>query len=520
MKIDIIDLIVIIVYFVLMGIVGYICSLKNKSTEEYFVGGRSFAGWIVGLSLVGTSISSISFLALPADAFKTSWIRYLPNFMLPVTVLIASHTFLPFFRSRKTTSAYQFLEERFGVSVRVYGTLAFMVAQVVRVSIVLYLTSIVIHEITGLSTQWCIIISGSFVAIYTIIGGIDAVIWTDVIQTITLVLGGVLCLIVVISKIPGGLFEVIDMGIEHHKLSFATLANGELKPISFFGPLHNKTIFMILMTGLATWTTQYCSNQTIIQRYCATKNLKNARGAMWTCVWSSLPIWAFFMFLGTSLYVYFQKFPDPHATAILTGEAKAEEVLPFFVINFLPAGLGGLIIAATLAAAMSSLDSSINAISTISVVDIYKRLCNKEQNDRHYLKAAWIFATLAAIVMISGALILNEAETNTLQDTGIALSSVVAGGMLSIYLLGFFTNVRGVASIWAGIISTLTFTIWTVFSARGILPESISFNFDLYYTIIFGNIVMFFVGLIFYKVFSKFIKRKDLTQEQINKIYE
>src|SRR5690606_30959804 len=132
--------------------------------EKYFVGGRSFPGWAIGLSLVGTSISSVTFLAFPADAYKTAWIRFLPSLMLPLGVAIAAFYFLPIFRRGRVTSAYEYLENRFGPGIRVYGALTFILGQLTRLSLILYLVSLVIHEITGLNPILCILIGGAFVA--------------------------------------------------------------------------------------------------------------------------------------------------------------------------------------------------------------------------------------------------------------------------------------------------------------------------------------------------------------------
>ena len=291
-------------------------------------------------------------------------------------------------------------------------------------------------------------------------------------------------------------------------------------PISFLGSIKDKTILMMLLAGLAAWLTEYSASQSTIQRYCAAKSEKEAKKAMWVCVWSSLPIWAFFMFLGTSLFVFFQAFPTPETEQMLNGQRQAEQILPFFVMNYLPPGLGGIVIAAALAAAMSSLDSSINAISTVSIVDIYRRHLVKGKTDRHYLRMAWFFASVAGVVMIGGALVLANVKTKTLQDTGMILSSVVAGGMLGIYLLGFFTRVRGSGGIWVGIIATFVFTVWTILSSRNMLPEVISFKYDLYYTIFIGNLIMFFVGFLAYILLSKFFKIKQTTQTQLDRIYE
>jgi len=254
------DMVALIGYLLIITGVGVYFSRKNTNTEEYFVGGRSFGGWVIGLSLVGTSISSITFLAYPGDAFKTSWLRYVPNLMLPIGILIAAYFFLPFFRRGKITSAYEYLEDRFGPSVRVYGAIAFIIAQIVRVSMILFLLSLLIQELTGLSPTWAIIVGGLIVAIYTIIGGIDAVIWTDVIQTIVLLLGGLLCIWVIIDTLPGGLEQIFSVAGDFNKFSFSVLENGVLQEVDWGIRFDEKTVSMMLFIGLIAWLTEYSSN--------------------------------------------------------------------------------------------------------------------------------------------------------------------------------------------------------------------------------------------------------------------
>ncbi len=490
------DITVLVVYFTAMTVMGFYFARKNVNTEEYFLGGRAFSGWVIGLSLVGTSISSITFLSYPGDAFKTTWIRYIANFALPVAVLIAAFVFLPFFRKAGITSAYEYLEDRFGPSVRVYTAIAFIVSQLVRVSIILYLVSLVIHEMIGLSPVNSVLIAGVFVSLYTIIGGIDAVIWTDVIQTIVLLFGGLLCLGIIIDKLPDGLSQIFTIASQHDKLSFNEYSQGMMKPISWGFSLSKKTGLMIFMLGLFNWLTEYSSNQNTIQRYCASRSTRQARIAMFVCVAASLPIWAFYMFLGTSLFAFFEVFPADAATEMLTGASKPERILPFFIMKYLPVGIKGCVIAAALAAAMSSLDSSINAISTIGITDIYKRHLVKGKTDRHYLKVAWIFAFTAAVFMVGGAILLINWQTQTLQDAGLMLGSLLGAGMLGIYLLGFLTKVGDARSVWVGIAATLLFTLWTILTQKQILPTYLSVPFDLYYTTIFGNLIMFFVGFL------------------------
>ncbi|MCK5649393.1 MAG: sodium:solute symporter, partial [Gammaproteobacteria bacterium] len=305
MSLSLPDLLALIGYLIIVMAIGLYFSRKNTSTEEYFVGGRSFSGWVIGLSLVGTSISSITFLAYPGDAYKTAWLRYLPNLMLPVAIFVAAYIFLPFFRRGNTITAYEYLEDRFGPSIRVYGALTFILGQLVRISIILYLLSLLIHELTGLSPEMSIIIGGVFVAVYTIVGGIDAVIWTDVLQTIVLMLGGLFCLAVIIGSLPGGLEQILSVASEHGKLAFAELKGDELIPVDWSFSLQDKTGTMLLLMGLTAWLTEYSANQNTVQRFCASKSDAEARKAMFVCAFTSLPIWAFYMFLGTALYVFF-----------------------------------------------------------------------------------------------------------------------------------------------------------------------------------------------------------------------
>ena len=340
MSLQFLDILALVGYLLIITGIGFYFSRKNTNTEEYFVGGRSFSGWVIGLSLVGTSISSITFLAYPGDAFKTSWLRFVPNLMLPLGVLIAAYLFLPFFRRGNVTSAYEYLEDRFGPSVRVYGAIAFIIAQIVRVSMILFLLSLVIQELTGLSATSCILIGGIIVAIYTIVGGIDAVIWTDVLQTIVLLVGGLLCLWVIIDALPGGLGQIFEVANQFDKLSFSVLEDGTLKAVGWEIRFDEKTITMMLFIGLIAWLTEYSSNQNTVQRYCASKSTTEARKAMLVAVCSSLPIWAFYMFLGTALFVFFQEFPAVAASEMLNGERAPEQILPYFITNHLPAGGG------------------------------------------------------------------------------------------------------------------------------------------------------------------------------------
>lgn len=509
------DLLTLLIYLGGILAMGFYFSRRNTSTEDYFLGGRQFAGWVIGLSLVGTSISSVTFLAYPADGFKAAWLRYLPNLMLPLAALLAVWIFIPIFRRGSLTTAYEYLEPRFGPGVRAYGASIFVLAQMVRISTILYLLALLIHEVTGLDTTLSVFVAGGVVGLYTIVGGIEAVIWTDVVQTIVLILGGVIVLAVIVAALPGGLGQVVAVAHEQGKLSFADWQDGAAVPLSWDLSLLNKTGTMMLVLGLVNWLTEYSSNQNVVQRYIAARNDGEARKAVWVCVLASLPIWAFYMFLGTALYVFYLQFPAPEVTEMLDGTRKAEQILPWFIMREMPTGLSGIVIAAALAAAMSSLDSSINAISTVSINDIYRRFIRPGASDRHYLWVAYGVATAASLFMIGGALYILNAETETLQDYITILVSLFGGGLLGLYGMAFLCErfpsltFRGAAP-WLGISATVAFTGWTIAVSKGWIAAEVPF--DLYYTAIIANVVMV-VGILAGHFFN--VSRCRRTEEPV-----
>jgi len=490
MKLHPIDWIFVALYLVGMAAMGLYFARRNTDTEEYFVGGRRFPGWAIGLSMVGTAISSITFLSLPADAFKTYWLRFLPYAFMPVAAAIAAWLFIPFFRRGEAMTAYEYLEARFGPSIRVYGAATYIAAQLLRVSFILYLVALMLNSLTGVDETVCILVAGVFVAVYTIVGGIDAVIWTDVIQTVVLIAGSIFCLGTIVVLMPDGLGQVFEIAQAHDKFALGDLVDGRLVRTDWSLDFSQKTIPLMLLMSFNFFLTDFATGQHYIQRYCSAASMKQARRAMWTNVLVGVPTWLFYMFLGTALFAFFQVFPAPEAAAMLDGRSKPEGIVPFFVLNHLPHGVAGIVIAAALAAGMSSLDSSINAISTVWIVDVYRRHLVTDAGDRHYLHVAWVVAGLASVAMLGGAVWMLEAKGPSLQDISIRLTALLGGGLLGIYLVGFFTRVGDARSIWCGIAATAGYTLWTV----GFLPLPIPVPFDLYYAAIFGNLLMFVIG--------------------------
>jgi SSS family solute:Na+ symporter len=456
-------------------------------------------GWAVGFSIAGTAISSITFMALPADAFKTAWLRMLPNFMLPLGVLAGSRYFLRVYRDGRTTTAFEFLEARFGASTRLYGAFTFAVGQLLRISLILFLLGQLTHELTGLSPVASIVVSGVFVGAYTAVGGIEAVVWTDVAETVILTLGGAACLAVVIAKVPGGLTEILTTAWAHGKLSFSDLGpDGALHPTTLGLTLTEKSVSMMLLVGLGHWLTEYACNQNMIQKYCASASTREARRALWIGCWWMLPLWIGFQLLGTALWVFYQRFPTPTSTGILAGTVTAERIVPHFVVTQLPVGFKGLVVAGVLAAAMSTLDSALNAIATVGVVDVYRRHLVKDREDGHYLLVAKTLSWLATAGMVGGAILLLDARTKTLEDAAITLIALTSGGLLGLYLLGFLTRRGdGRSAAWA-IAATLTLSLYRALARAPSFPAGLHVKFldavDGYYTALLAHAVMFGVG--------------------------
>jgi SSS family solute:Na+ symporter len=456
-------------------------------------------GWAVGFSIAGTAISSITFMALPADAYKTAWLRMLPNFVLPLGVLAGSLFFLGIYRDGRTTTAFEFLERRFGASTRLYGAGAFVVGQLLRISMILFLLGQLTHELTGLSSEASILVAGVFVGGYTAMGGIEAVVWTDVAETVILTLGGAACLAVVVWKVPGGVSEIVTTAWAHHKLSFWDLgSDGALHPTTTALTFTEKSVTMMLLVGLGHWLTEHACNQNMVQKYCASASTREARRALWIgCVWM-LPLWIGFQFLGTALWVFFQRYPTETSTGILAGTVTAERIVPHFVVMHLPTGFKGLVVAGVLAAAMSTLNSALNAIATVGVVDVYRRHLAQRRDDRHYLLVARALSWLATVAMVVGALLLLEAPTKTLEDAAIRLIALTSGGLLGLYLLGFLTRRGDGRSAAIAIGATLALSFYRAASPAPWFPEALRFApLDAvhgYYTALLAHAVMFGVG--------------------------
>jgi solute:Na+ symporter, SSS family len=496
----VIDFTVIALYFAGMAGMGWYFRRRTGTTEQYFVGGRAYPGWLLGVSLFGAAISSITFIGYPADAFKTAYLRYVICLTLPVGVFFVARWVLPIFRRGRITSVFEYLEGRFGPRTRLYGATVFVIAQAMRISVIQYLVALLVHRLTGWNVTLCILLGGGVTAYYTVVGGIEAVIWTDFVQSVILTAGGLLILGVIIAKLPGGLGQLFSVASADGKfmLGDLDLADGKMHPAPWGLALSHKTVTMLVLVGIFQWLGEYTTNQEVVQKYCAAKSTRDARSAMWISCWTCVPTWGYFLFLGTGLYVFYKVFPDPRVAEMLSGTRKAEEVLPYFVSTQLPVGLSGIVVAAVLAAAMSSISSAMNSMSAVFITDLYRRHLAANRDDRHYVWVAKLSTLVSSAIMIGGAMVLVRSETKTLQHFYVEFTSIIAGGLLGLYLLGFFTTRGDGRAVGLGIAFAVGFSTLISFAGLGWLPQgftrALESRFDSYYTGLASNLVMLVVG--------------------------
>ena len=479
------DVVTVLVYLLIMIAAGFYFARLNKTTEDYFVGNRAFSGWVIGLSMLGTIVSSATFLALPAAAYILDWRQLTVNLVVPFIAVLAVVVFIPFFRRGKLTSAFEYLGERYGVVPRMYGTFSFIIMQLIRMAQILFLVSLVVQFLTGLSIFWVIVAIGLFIGFYTLMGGIEAVIWTDVIQALILILGGIICIVWITTDLTGGLAQIFKVGKAYDKFNLG----------SFEFDFGERTFYTMIILGVINWLGIFAGDQNMVQRYVSARSTREARKA--TIIYSmiAVPMWILFFFVGTGLFVFYISSPDP-AVANL----EADQVLPYFIFTEIPPVITGIIISAVIAASMSTMDSGINAVSTVTVIDLMKPWLAKGQDDSYYFKAAHIIVGVVTVMVISGAISFSLMDKESMNDISLIVTSVFGGCLMGLFIMGFFTlRVDGVTATIALIIAVAV-NIYLGLGLLGVLPPSLTLMIHSYWVIALVNgtfiIVAYAIGLI------------------------
>ncbi len=369
-----IDLLVFFIYMTAILTVGILFYRRNRSAAAFTVGNQNVPGWVVSLSFFATFVSSISYLALPGIAFQENWSSLAFSLSIPIAAVFAIKVFVPLYRKIGSPSAYTYLEQRFGPWARIYASTMYLLTQLMRVGTILYLMALTLNAVFNWDIATIIIVTGGAVVIYSILGGIQAVVWTDAIQAVVLICGAIVCLVYILYEMPEGPEQVFQLAINHNKFSLG----------SFSGDLSQPTFWVILVYGIFINLQNYGIDQNYVQRYMLARTDKAAkRSAFWGGM-LYLPVSAIFLFIGTSLFAYYQS-----GAGILPVElqdiTRSDQVFPHFIVNQLRPGITGLLISSIFAAGMSTISTSYNSAATDILTDNvgkYKKtqLTEKQKN--------------------------------------------------------------------------------------------------------------------------------------------
>ena len=434
-----IDYAVIGLYFLGMLSLGAYFSRREKSMDAFFLGNRKIPWWAVGISIFGTSVSAITYISIPATAFATDWVTLLNSigivFLAPFVALV----YLPRLRENPHVTAYEYLEQRFNLATRIYGSIIFAIFQLGRIGIVLYLPAIALNAATGLSMTVCIVAMGILATIYTVLGGIEAVIWTDVIQSIVLVFGAILALIIIATNIEGGFPEMVSMANEAEKF----------RTFKWEWSVYTDGVWVALVGGIFASAYVATADQTVVQRYLSTANAKEASKALWTNAALTIPIQFLFLGIGTALWAYYTSHPGE-----LDSGLRNDAILPLFIVQQFPIGLKGLLIAGLFAASMSSLDSSMNSLSSVVVNDYVKRFNPNLTEHTAVFIARGVTIFLGTFGTCAALYVANVNPDATIFLTFLRLLGFVGGGLAGIFILGVLSErANGIGAITGGIVS-------------------------------------------------------------------
>ena len=477
-----IDIAVLAVYLVAVIGLGVWFARTNRTTNDFMAAGGTLPGWAVGLSIFGTYLSSNTFIGVPGKAYAGNWNGFVFSLSLPLAAWVAVKWFVPFYRKSGEISAYHHLEKRFGPWARTYALVCYLLTQLARVGTILFGVSLGLSALTGWSLPGVIIVSGLAVTAYTLLGGIVAVIWTDVIQSIILLIGAVVIAGLLLVNHPEGAGEAIQVAAAADKFSLG----------SFSIDFTQSTFWVVLIYGIFINLNNFGIDQSFVQRYHTARDDQAAARSVWIGALLYVPVAALFFFIGSMLFSYYE------ASPALLAELKAahpdgyaDQVLPHFIATQLPAGVAGLLIAAIFAAAMSSIDTSLNSSATVTLKDFIQRFYRRGQDDKDALK------TLRASTLVWGILgtgvALAMMGQKSLLDAWWKLSGVFAGGMLGLFLLGLIARTANNAGAVTGVILGVLIISWMTLADY--FPEEFRSPFHANMIIVVGTLTIFLTGI-------------------------
>lgn len=506
-NLPILDLSIIIIYLLAMVIVGLYFSRKNKSSEQFTKASGSIPGWAIGLSIYATFLSSNTFLGVPGKAFGSNWNAFVFSLSMPFAAWIASKYFVPFYRKTGEISAYTHLEKRFGPWARTYTVICFLLTQLARMGSIFFGIALSLQALVGYPMSTIMIVMGVCIILYTVLGGMEAVIWTEVIQGIIKTLGALVILYLIIDDMPGGISKILEIGTTDNKFSLGSISPNFVE----------STFWVVLFYGFFINLNNFGMDQNYIQRYHTATSSKEASKSLWLCVAIYVPASLLFFIIGACLYSYYQIHPEsievvrqqvagerlgPLATpgqitqmaASLKPEDYGDKVMPHFMVTKLPTGVLGLVISALLSAAMSTISSGMNASATVFTVDIYKRYFKPDLSDKSNLRVLHIGTVVFGLLGMGTGIAMIGVKS--LLDIWWELSGIFAGGMLGLFLLGIISRQTKNHEALTATIIGIVVILWMTFSTY--LPEKYEFLRNPLHknmVIVIGTLTIFLAGL-------------------------
>jgi SSS family solute:Na+ symporter len=433
---------------------------KCRTAEQFMVADRSIPAWAAGLAVMSTYTSSISYIATPGKAFDSNWHPIIFSLCIPPVAWLVCKYAVPYYRKMRLISVYTFLEARLGSWGRVYAALAFVLYMIGRVAVILYLAGLLLSTFVPWNIAVVIIIIGLVTIIYTLLGGMEAVIWTDVLQSAIMIAGILVCAVYLSIHVFSGPQPLIQAAIDNDKFSW-----GSLKfTLTSQKHLFDRTIWVMIIYGVTENLRSLLADQNYVQKYGSVPTEREAKRSIWIAMWIYIPLTAIFLYIGTTLFAFYSPAGHELGQEVTTGD----QVFPYFIATEMPAGLKGLIIAAILAAAMSTMDSALNCSATVLLLDFHKRYFNPDIGER----ASVLFLRLATMVwglLGTGAALLMIRARGIL-DVWWQISGIFGGALLGLFILSFL-RVR--LLLWQGLVSigvSIAVISWGTFARN--LPSS------------------------------------------------
>lgn len=505
------DLAIIIIYLIGMVLVGFYFSRKNKNAEQFTTASGKIPGWAIGASTYATFLSSNTFLGVPGKAFGSNWNAFVFSLSMPLAAWVASKYFVPFYRNTGEVSAYTHLEHRFGAWARTYAVVCFLLTQLARMGSIFFGIALSLQALTGYSMELIMLVMGVCIIIYTVLGGIEAVIWTEVVQAVIKTFGAILILYLIISEMQGGVSKIVDIGLANNKFSLG----------SFSPDFVDSSFWVVLLYGFFINLNNFGMDQNYIQRYHTTTSVKEASKSLWLCVWLYVPASLIFFVIGACLFAYYQVNPElieaikhqvalerlPNASpteiqammATLQPADYGDKVMPHFMVTKIPAGLMGLIISAILSAAMSTISSGMNSSATVFSVDIYQRYISKNNSEKKQMNLLHIATVVFGLLGMGTGIAMIGVKS--ILDVWWQLSGIFAAGMLGLFLLGIISRQTKNHEAFLATIIGILVIIWMTFSSN--LPEEYAFLRNILHKnmiIVIGTLSIFLTGILITKL--------------------